>query len=161
MEPERRKPEDPAPDGTEPVVFVVDDDLSVRNAIASLIGSVGTRVETFATVPEFLSLDRTDAPACLVLDVRLPGVSGLDLQRELSGRGDPIPVIFITGHGDVPMTVQAMKAGAIEFLTKPFRDQTLLDAIHRRHRARPGGAAAAGEPEAAARALRFADPARA
>jgi FixJ family two-component response regulator len=130
MEPERRKPEDPAPDGTEPVVFVVDDDLSVRNAIASLIGSVGTRVETFATVPEFLSLDRTDAPACLVLDVRLPGVSGLDLQRELSGRGDPIPVIFITGHGDVPMTVQAMKAGAIEFLTKPFRDQTLLDAIH-------------------------------
>jgi FixJ family two-component response regulator len=113
----------------EPIVFVVDDDRSVREATRSLLGSVGLRVETFPTAQEFLNSKRPEAPACLVLDVRLPGLSGLDLQRELANAGTPIPIIFITGHGDVPMSVQAMKAGAVEFLTKPFRDQQLLDAI--------------------------------
>jgi FixJ family two-component response regulator len=113
----------------EPLVFVVDDDRSVREAIRSLIASVGLRVETFRTAQEFLSSKRPEAPACLVLDVRLPGLSGLDLQRELARSGMPIPIVFITGHGDIPMSVQAMKAGAVEFLTKPFRDQQLLDAV--------------------------------
>jgi FixJ family two-component response regulator len=113
----------------EPVVFVVDDDAAVREATRSLIASVGLRVESFSTAREFLSRPRPDAPACLVLDVRMPGLSGLDLQRELASGDTPIPIIFITGHGDVPMSVQAMKAGAVEFLTKPFRDQQLLDAI--------------------------------
>ena len=111
------------------VVFVVDDDLSVREAIKSLIRSVGLRVETFGTAQEFLKSARPDAPGCVVLDVRLPGLSGLDLQRELAANGINLPVIFITGHGDIPMSVRAMKAGALEFLTKPFRDQDLLDAI--------------------------------
>ncbi|MFZ2061126.1 MAG: response regulator transcription factor [Candidatus Binatus sp.] len=111
------------------VVFVVDDDSSVREAIKSLIGSVGLRVETFETAQEFLRSTRPDAPGCVVLDVRLPGLSGLDLQRELAAHGINLPVIFITGHGDIPMSVRAMKAGALEFLTKPFRDQDLLDAI--------------------------------
>ena len=111
------------------VVFVVDDDLSVREAIESLIRSVGLRVETFETAQEFLRSTRPDAPGCVVLDVRLPGLSGLDLQRELAAHGINLPVIFITGHGDIPMSVRAMKAGALEFLTKPFRDQDLLDAI--------------------------------
>jgi FixJ family two-component response regulator len=111
------------------VVFVVDDDLSVREAIKSLIRSVGLRVETFETAQEFLRSKRPDAPGCVVLDVRLPGLSGLDLQRELAAHGINLPVIFITGHGDIPMSVRAMKAGALEFLTKPFRDQDLLDAI--------------------------------
>jgi FixJ family two-component response regulator len=111
------------------VVFVVDDDQAVREATGSLLRSVGLRVETFETAKEFLGSSRPDVPGCLVLDVRLPGLSGLDLPRELASAGLMIPIIFITGHGDVPMSVQAMKGGAVEFLTKPFRDQALLDAI--------------------------------
>lgn len=114
---------------TDSVVYVVDDDASVREAIESLIGSVGLRVQTFESAQEFLRGKRPDAPGCVVLDVRLPGLSGLDLQRELAAHGIDLPVIFITGHGDIPMSVRAMKAGALEFLTKPFRDQDLLDAI--------------------------------
>jgi len=113
----------------DPIVFVVDDDLSVREGVESLLRSVGLQVETFRTARDFSRHSRPDAPACVVLDVRLPGLSGLDLQRELMRAGAPIPIIFITGHGDVPMSVQAMKAGAVEFLTKPFREQELLDAI--------------------------------
>jgi FixJ family two-component response regulator len=112
-----------------PVVFVIDDDASVRGAIGSLIRSVGLRVEAFASVPEFLAHKRTGTTSCLILDVRLPGVSGLEFQSELAKANAEIPIIFITGHGDIPMTVKAMKAGAVEFLTKPFRDQDLLDAI--------------------------------
>jgi FixJ family two-component response regulator len=111
------------------VVFVVDDDRSVREGVADLLRSVGVQVKTFATAQEFLDYERPDAPACLVLDVRLPGVSGLDLQREIARSTEPLPVIFITGHGDVPMSVRAMKEGAVEFLTKPFREQDLLDAV--------------------------------
>jgi FixJ family two-component response regulator len=111
------------------VVFVVDDDASIRDALTSLIRSVGLRAEAFGSAREFLTHQRPDAPGCLVLDVRMPGLSGLDLQRELTTAQIGIPIIFITGHGDIPMTVQAMKAGAVEFLTKPFRDQDLLDAI--------------------------------
>jgi len=113
----------------DPVVFVVDDDSSVREALADLITSVGLSVETLKSARDFLEHQRPDAPACLVLDVRLPGLSGLDLQRELIRMGMPIPIIFITGHGDIPMSVRAIKAGAVEFLPKPFRDQDLLDAI--------------------------------
>ncbi len=112
-----------------PVVFVVDDDLSVREALSSLIRSVGLRVQTFASAQEFLAFERPNATACLVLDVRMPGLSGLELQRELSLRERALPIIFITGHGDIPMTVRAMKAGAVDFLSKPFREQDLLDAI--------------------------------
>jgi FixJ family two-component response regulator len=112
-----------------PVVFVVDDDPSIRDALTSLLRSVGLRVETFGSARAFLSRQPPDAPGCLVLDVRLPGLSGLDLQRELAAAEITMPIIFITGHGDIPMTVRAMKAGAVEFLTKPFRDQDLLDAI--------------------------------
>jgi len=111
------------------VVFVVDDDASIRDALKSLIRSVGLKVEAFGSPREFLQGKRPDAPSCLVLDVRLPGESGLDLQRELAEANIHIPIIFITGHGDIPMSVRAMKAGAVEFLTKPFRDQDLLDAI--------------------------------
>jgi len=111
-------------------VFVVDDDDLVRAAIQGMLKSVGLRSETFATPQEFLRSKRPDGPSCLVLDVRLPGVSGLDFQRELADGGIRIPIIFITGHGDIPMTVKAMKSGAVEFLTKPFRDQDLLDAIY-------------------------------
>jgi FixJ family two-component response regulator len=114
----------------EPIVFAVDDDVSMREALSRLFRSIGMRAEIFASAQEFLRFKRPDAPACLVLDVRLPGLSGLDLQRELEVAGFPLPIIFITGHGDIPMSVQAMKAGAVEFLTKPFRDQALLDAIH-------------------------------
>ena len=116
---------------TEPdaIVFVVDDNAPVREAVTGLLKSVGLRVQTFASAQEFLAAQRPDAPACLVLDVRLPGLSGLDLQRELAEADSDIPIIFITGHGDIPMSVRAMKAGAVEFLTKPFRDQDLLDAI--------------------------------
>jgi len=111
------------------VVFVVDDDAGVRDATRSLLASVGLEVQTFNSASEFLGRTRPDAPACLVLDVRLPGLSGLDLQRELAESGTSIPIVFITGHGDIPMSVQAMKGGAVEFLTKPFRDQQLLDAV--------------------------------
>src|SRR5438309_8696958 len=111
-------------------VFVVDDDALVRAAIQGMLKSVGLRSETFGTPQEFLRSKRVDGPSCLVLDVRLPGVSGLDFQRELAEAGVRIPIIFITGHGDIPMTVKAMKSGAVEFLTKPFRHQDLLDAIH-------------------------------
>jgi FixJ family two-component response regulator len=112
-----------------PVVFVVDDDRSVRESLRRLITSVGMTVEVFPSAQAFLSTPRGDAPSCLVLDVRLPGLSGLDLQRELANTNATLPIIFLTGHGDIPMSVQAMKAGAIEFLTKPFRGQDLLDAI--------------------------------
>jgi len=113
------------------IVFVVDDDSSVREAIKSLIRSVGLRVETFETAQQFLASKRPEAPGCVVLDVRLPGLSGLDLQRELAANDINLPIIFITGYGDIPMSVTAMKAGALEFLTKPFRDQDLLDAIQK------------------------------
>src|SRR5262245_22778008 len=113
----------------DPVVFVVDDDPSIREALTSLIRSVGLGIETFGSAREFLTRQPPDSPGCLVLDVRLPGLSGLDLQHELAAAQINIPIIFITGYGDIPMTVQAMKAGAVEFLTKPFRDQDLLDAI--------------------------------
>ena len=113
-----------------PTVFVVDDDDLVRASIQGMLKSVGLRSETFGTPQEFLRSKRPDGPSCLILDVRLPGISGLDFQRELADAGMRIPIIFITGHGDIPMTVKAMKSGAVEFLTKPFRDQDLLDAIH-------------------------------
>jgi FixJ family two-component response regulator len=112
-----------------PIVFVVDDDPSVRRAIKRLIESVGLQVELFGSAPEFLQGRRPDAASCLVLDIKLPGISGLDFQRQLAEGDVRIPIIFITGHGDIPMTVRAMKAGAVEFLTKPFRDRDLLDAI--------------------------------
>ena len=114
----------------EPVVFVVDDDQAVRESIRKLLSSVGLRAETFGSTAEFLNCQRPEAPACLVLDVRLPDVSGLEFQRALSEDNVQIPIIFITGHADILMTVQAMKAGAVEFLTKPFRGQDLIDAIH-------------------------------
>lgn len=112
-----------------PDVFIVDDDISVREALKNLFRSVGLQAETFATAQEFLSTRRPDAPGCLVLDVRLPGLSGLDLQRTLAEDGAELPIVFITAHGDIPMSVRAMKLGAVEFLTKPFRDQDLLDAV--------------------------------
>lgn len=112
-----------------PVVFVVDDDLSVRSSLKFLISTVGLQVESFDSADTFLHRKPPDAPSCLVLDVRLPGLSGLDLQRELAARNIRIPIVFVTGHGDIPMSVRAMKAGAVEFLTKPFHDQDLLDAI--------------------------------
>jgi FixJ family two-component response regulator len=113
-----------------PTVFVIDDDDLVRASIQGLLKSVGLRSETFGAAQEFLRSKRPDGPSCLVLDVRLPGINGLDFQRELADVGIRIPIIFITGHGDIPMSVRAMKSGAVEFLTKPFRDQDLLDAIH-------------------------------
>jgi|SRR5580704_10736990 FixJ family two-component response regulator len=112
-----------------PTVFVVDDDRSVRDSLRRLITSVGMTAEVFPTAQAFLSTPRRDAPGCLILDVRLPGLSGLDLQRELVDTNATLPIIFLTGHGDIPMSVRAMKAGAVEFLTKPFRAQDLLDAI--------------------------------
>jgi len=112
-----------------PTVFVIDDDPSIRSGVRSLIGSVGLRVLTFGSALDFLRSARPDAPGCLVLDVRLPDLSGLDLQRQLRESDIHIPIIFITGHGDIPMTVEAMKAGAVEFLTKPFRGQNLLEAV--------------------------------
>lgn len=117
-------------------VFVVDDDLSIREALSSLIRSVGLRVETFPSAADFLQHPRPPGNACLVLDVRMPGLSGLDLQAEFARAGEPIPIIFITGHGDIPMAVRAIKAGAVEFLSKPFRDEDLLDAI--RHALKQG-----------------------
>lgn len=112
-----------------PTIVVVDDDPGIRESLGSLLRSVGLQVNLLASVPEFLKAGRPEGPTCLVLDVRLPGRSGLDFQRELSAANIQVPIIFITGHGDIPMSVQAMKGGAIEFLTKPFRDQALLDAI--------------------------------
>ena len=113
----------------EPIVFVVDDDPSVRTSTERLVRSAGFKVKTFASAAEFLAGPRPEGPACLVLDVRLPGRSGLDLQRELAESGMQIPIIFMTGHGDIPMSVRAMKAGAVEFLTKPYRKNALLEAI--------------------------------
>jgi len=130
--------------GDDSIVFIVDDDPSMCEALTRLLGTVGRRAQAFNTAQEFLSTKRPDTPSCLVLDVRLPGLSGLDLQRELAKADPPIQIVFMTAHGDIPMTVQAMKAGAVEFLTKPFRDQQLLDAVQqaidrdriaRRHRA--------------------------
>lgn len=112
-----------------PIVCVVDDDASVREALASLFRSVGLQVATFANAADFLARDNADAPGCLVLDVRLPGVSGLDFQAQLAAMDNRLPVIFMTGHGDIPMSVRAMKAGALDFLSKPFRDQDMLDAV--------------------------------
>src|SRR6202162_473113 len=113
-----------------PTVFVVDDDDLVRASIEGMLKSVGLRSQTFATAQEFLRSKRPEGPSCLVLDVRLPGVNGLDFQRQLADSGVRIPIIFITGHGDIPMSVKAMKSGAVEFLTKPFQDEDLLNAIH-------------------------------
>ena len=113
-----------------PVVFVIDDDPSMRGALEDLVGSVGLQVRVFASPQDFLQSKLPDAPGCLVLDVRLPGMGGLAFQKELARLGVALPIIFITGHGDIPMSVRAMKAGAVEFLTKPFHDQELLDAIH-------------------------------
>jgi FixJ family two-component response regulator len=131
--------------GTDAMVFVVDDDAPMRESLENLIRSVGLRVKVFASAQEFLQSKRPDVPSCLVLDVRLPGLSGLDLQRRTSDTGMEIPIVFITGHGDIPMSVRAMKAGAVEFLTKPFREQDLLDAIQqaleRDHKAREQRAA--------------------
>jgi FixJ family two-component response regulator len=113
-----------------PIVFIIDDDAAVRASIQDLLESFGLRSESFGSAEEFLRCKRPDGPSCLVLDVRLPGVNGLDFQRRLLEAGFQIPIIFITGHGDIPMTVQAMKSGAVEFLTKPFLDRDLLNAIH-------------------------------
>ena len=127
-----------------PIVFVVDDDPSMREALQDLVASIGLEARVFASAQEFLQARRPDAPGCLVLDVRLPGMSGLTFQQELANAGMDLPVIFITGHGDVPMSVRAIKAGAVEFLMKPFRDQELLDAINagiERDRAQRGEAA--------------------
>jgi RNA polymerase sigma factor (sigma-70 family) len=112
-----------------PIVFVVDDDPSVRSSLKFLLSTVGLQVESFDSADSFLHKKPAEAPSCLVLDVRLPGLSGLDFQRELAARNVHIPIVFLTGHGDIPMSVRAMKAGAVEFLTKPFRDQDLLDAV--------------------------------
>ncbi|MDD5544175.1 MAG: response regulator transcription factor [Acidobacteriia bacterium] len=116
-----------SPDHT--AVYVVDDDHSVRRALKNLLRSVGLEVETFGSAQEFLSRQRSDVPSCLILDVRLPGLSGLDVQRKIAEANVNIPIVFLTGHGDIQMSVRAMKAGAVEFLTKPFRDQDLLDAV--------------------------------
>jgi FixJ family two-component response regulator len=130
------------------LVFVIDDDASMRTSLSSLFRSVGLRVEVFDSAADFLKMGRPDAASCLVLDVRLPGVSGLDFQSELAKASIRIPIVFITGHGDIPMTVKAMKAGAVEFLTKPFREQDLLDAVRlglERDRTRRAGEAVVGE----------------
>lgn len=117
------------PAESKPMIFVIDDDASMREALSSLFGSVGLRVTAFASAAEFLQAKLPDCPTCLVLDVRLPGLSGLDFQAELAKANIDIPIVFMTGHGDIPMTVRAMKAGAVEFLPKPFRDQDMLDAV--------------------------------
>lgn len=118
-----------APTDAEPLVIVVDDDASLREALSSLFRSVGLQVQLFASAAELLTAKLPDAPRCLVLDIRLPGVSGLDFQGQLARSDIDMPIIFMTGHGDIPMTVRAMKAGAVDFLTKPFRDQDMLDAV--------------------------------
>jgi FixJ family two-component response regulator len=114
---------------SQPIVFVIDDDASMRKALTSLFRSVGLRADVFGSAPEFLQSKLPDIPSCLVLDIRLPGPSGLDFQNELTKANIHIPIIFVTGHGDIPMTVRAMKGGAVDFLTKPFRDQDMLDAV--------------------------------
>jgi FixJ family two-component response regulator len=118
-----------SPDESQSIVFIIDDDASLRESLTSLLGSVGLRTQAFGSGAEFLRSKLPDVPSCLILDIRLPGVSGLDFQAELARASIKIPIIFITGHGDIPMTVRAMKSGAVEFLTKPFRDQELLDAV--------------------------------
>lgn len=122
-------PRRPEAESTDPLVIVVDDDAGLRDALSSLFRSIGLRVMLFGSAAEFLAAKLPDAPRCLVLDIRLPGVSGLDFQAQLARSGLDMPVIFMTGYGDIPMTVRAMKAGAVDFLTKPFRDQDLLDAV--------------------------------
>src|SRR5579862_966841 len=122
------KPPAEQPSG-EPIVFVIDDDISMRRALTNLFESVGLKVESFGSAPELMKAKLPEVPSCLVLDIRLPGLSGLDLQTELAKANVHLPIIFITGHGDIPMTVRAMKGGAVDFLTKPFRDQDLLDAV--------------------------------
>jgi FixJ family two-component response regulator len=124
-----KRKETPPPPAPPPTVFVVDDDPELRSALSNLFRSVGLNVEMFGSAPEFLQAALPDGPGCLVLDIRLPGVSGLDFQNQLARANANIPIIFMTGHGDIPMTVRAMKAGAIDFLTKPFRDQDMLDAV--------------------------------
>ncbi|KGS10948.1 Nodulation protein W, partial [Pseudomonas coronafaciens] len=117
------------PQAAEPIIYVIDDDLSVRSSLEDLLASVGLRSLLFGSTREFMEASRPDAPGCLILDIRMPGMSGLDFQEHMARSGIFLPVIFITGHGDIPMSVRAMKAGAVEFLTKPFREQDLLDAI--------------------------------
>lgn len=114
----------------EPIVYVVDDDASIRASLEDLLASIGLNARLFASTAEFMAAKREDAPGCLILDVRMPGMNGLDFLDSMAGAGIQLPVIFITAHGDIPMSVRAMKAGALEFLTKPFREQDLLDAIH-------------------------------
>jgi FixJ family two-component response regulator len=118
-----------APESAKPLIIIVDDDTSVREALSELILSAGFEPISFSSTGDLLASEVLERPGCLILDVRMPGASGLDLQRQLAGNGNPKPIIFLTGHGDIPMTVQAMKAGAVDFLTKPVRDQTLLDAV--------------------------------
>ncbi len=143
-----------------PVIYIVDDDEGVCQSLSSLFRSVGLAARTFDSAREFLNARLADAPSCLVLDVRLPGLSGLDLQQELADRDIQIPIIFLTGHADIPMTVQAMKAGAVEFLTKPFRDQDLLDAVHSALDRDRAARQAQGGSSGPARAVRFAYAAR-
>jgi FixJ family two-component response regulator len=127
-----RRPVPPSkPASDEPIVYIVDDDASVRVALGNLLRSVGLQVQLFGSAPELLQNKRTENASCLVLDIRLPGVSGLDFQSELAKANIHVPIIFMTGHGDIPMSVRAMKAGAVDFLTKPFRDQDMLDAVMR------------------------------
>src|ERR1700754_4441031 len=126
---ERAKPSREPASAKEPIVFVIDDDESMRRALANLFQSVGLKVEAFGSAPEMLQSNIPDVASCLVLDIRLPGSSGLDFQMELAKAGIHIPIIFMTGHGDIPMTVRAMRGGAVDFLTKPFRDQDMLDAV--------------------------------
>ncbi|WP_439894979.1 response regulator transcription factor [Pseudomonas syringae] len=120
---------DPAEQAEDPIIYVIDDDLSVRTSLEDLLASVGLRSLLFGSTQQFMDTPRPDAPGCLILDIRMPGMSGLDFQEQMARSGIFLPVIFITGHGDIPMSVRAMKAGAVEFLTKPFREQDLLDAI--------------------------------
>jgi FixJ family two-component response regulator len=126
-----KSPSDLASDGTERIVFIIDDDVAMRATLSSLFRSIGLRVELFGSAHEFAQIKMPDVASCLVLDIRLPGVSGLDFQAELAEADIRIPIIFMTGHGDIPMSVKAMKAGAMDFLTKPFRDQDMLDAVVR------------------------------
>ncbi|UPK31924.1 response regulator transcription factor [Bradyrhizobium sp. 186] len=126
---ERAKPSPPKANDDQPIVFIVDDDASMRRALTNLFESVGLRVEAFGSAPQLLQSGPPEVPSCLVLDIRLPGLSGLDLQADLTRANIHTPIIFITGHGDIPMTVRAMKSGAVDFLTKPVRDQDILDAV--------------------------------